>query len=87
MEILSNDFKTDLKNMVIAEVKKIASDIKETLTEQNRYLNKSNACKYADISHATLDKWISMGLPISKVDGCFRIDKHDIDEFLYQRKT
>jgi hypothetical protein len=53
---------------------------------RSRFVSKKNACIYANIAPSTLEKWCVKGLPVSKIDGCYRIDTRDIDRFIKQHQ-
>ena len=86
MNILSNQFLELIREDISVKVDKTLKSIERNYAVKSRYLNKKNACIYADISPATLDKWLAKGLPITKVDGCFRIDTQEIDKFMIKNR-
>lgn len=67
-------------------VAKTLKSIEKNYAVKSRYLNKKNACVYADISEPTLKKWLAKGLPITKVNGTFRIDIQEIDKFMIEKR-
>ncbi|MGO3652054.1 hypothetical protein [Vagococcus sp.] len=65
-------------------VDKNLKSIEKNYAVKSRYLNKKNACIYVDISEPTSEKWLVKGLPITKIDGTFRIDMQEIDKFMIE---
>lgn len=86
MQILSDGFLEKLYDAILDRVDKLLANIERRYVVRARHLSKKSACIYADISKPTLDKWLAKGLPISKIDGCFRIDSRDIDDFMDKHK-
>ncbi len=70
-----NEMKVDIVNE-IRRTSKIYTD---------RYLSKKDTCKYLRISNNTLDKWISLGFPLLRVNGVLRFDRIAIDKWLAER--
>lgn len=86
MQILSENFMNNIADKIIKMVDKTLKNIERNYAVKSRYLNKKNACIYADISEPTLEKWLAKGLPITKVDGSFRIDTQEIDKFMIENR-
>ncbi|MGO2084164.1 helix-turn-helix domain-containing protein [Vagococcus sp.] len=82
MQIISDQFTELLMENITSQVDKSIRLVEKQYAVRSRYLNKQNACVYADISAPTLDKWVAEGLPIAKINKCFRIDTKDIDKFI-----
>ncbi|MEG0619181.1 MAG: hypothetical protein RR557_07780 [Bacilli bacterium] len=82
MQILSDNFMNKIMDKILTMVDQTLKNIEKKYAVKSRYLSKSKACIYADISAPTLDNWLAKGLPVSKVDGCFRIDTQEIDKFM-----
>lgn len=87
INILSDQFLNLIKEDISKQVNKTLKSIEKNYAVKSRYLNKKNACVYADIAPATLDRWIAKGLPITKIDGCFRIDVQEIDKFMIENRV
>lgn len=87
MQVLSDNFMNKIMDKVLTMVDKTLKSIEKNYAVKSRYLNKKNACVYADIAPATLDRWIAKGLPITKIDGCFRIDVQEIDKFMIENRV
>ena len=86
MEILSESFHREIVKTINENLNTSLKKIEREYAIRSRYLSKTNACKYANIDPKTLDKWLAKGLPISKIDGCYRIDTLDIDSFLVKHR-
>lgn len=86
MKVLSNEFLDAMMGDVTDKVDQSLQRIEKHYAVRSRHLKKKNACIYADISGQTLEKWLAKGLPVSKIDGCFRIDTKDIDEFIERHR-
>lgn len=86
MQILSDDFMNKILEDITSMVDKTLKSIEKNYAVKSRYLNKKNACVYADIAPPTLDKWLAKGLPITKIDGTFRIDIQEIDKFMIKNR-
>lgn len=86
MQILSENFESILIELVGKQVDKSIREIEKRYAIRNRYLNKKNACVYAGISAPTLDSWIALGLPASKINGAYCIDQLDLDKFIEKFK-
>lgn len=87
MQVLSDNFMNKIMDKILTMVDKTLKSIEKNYAVKSRYLNKKNACIYADIAPATLDRWIAKGLPITKIDGCFRIDVQEIDKFMIENRV
>ena len=87
MQVLSDNFMNKIMDKILTMVDKTLKSIEQNYAVKSRYLNKKNACVYADIAPATLDRWIAKGLPITKIDGCFRIDVQEIDKFMIENRV
>lgn len=87
MQVLSDNFMNKIMDKILTMVDKTLKSIEKNYAVKSRYLNKKNACVYADIAPATLDRWIAKGLPITKIDGCFRIDVQEIDKFMIENRV
>lgn len=49
----------------------------------NRWLNKTNAAKYLNVSIPTFNAWLrKYGIPYSMVEGIRRFSKQDLDSFM-----
>ncbi len=86
MQMIHDDFLQEIKSNVIDSLSGLVKTVEKDCVVNARYLNKGNACKYADISRPTLQLWIAQGLPVIQVNGAERIDKQDIDLFLLKHK-
>ena len=86
MQVLSDNFMNKIMDKILTMVDKTLKSIEKNYAVKSRYLNKKNACVYADIAPATLDRWLAKGLPITKIDGCFRIDVQEIDKFMIENR-
>lgn len=86
MQILSDQFIENMMNEITTKVDRSLRSIEKQYAIRARYVSKKNACIYANIASTTLEKWLSKGLPISKIDGCYRIDVKDIDDFIEEHK-
>lgn len=86
MEILSPEFETHLVEILTKEVQKMVRVIEENYAIRSQYLNKKNACIYANISAPTLDNWINMGLEVSKINGSYVINTDDLNKFIAKYK-
>lgn len=82
MQMLSDEFTEQLMVGIFKKVEKTLVEIEKQYAIRARFLSKKNACIYANITVNTLDKWIAQGLPISKIDGCLRVDIQAIDQFM-----
>lgn len=87
MQVLSDNFMNKIMDKILTMVDKTLKSIEKNYAVKSRYLNKKNACIYADIAPATLDRWLAKGLPITKIDGCFRIDVQEIDKFMIENRV
>lgn len=87
MQVLSDNFMNKIMDKILTMVDKTLKSIEKNYAVKSRYLNKKNACVYADIAPATLDRWLAKGLPITKIDGCFRIDVQEIDKFMIENRV
>ncbi len=86
MQVLSDNFMNKIMDRILTMVDKTLKSIEKNYAVKSRYLNKKNACVYADIAPPTLDKWLAKGLPITKIDGTFRIDTQEIDKFMIENR-
>lgn len=86
MQVLSDNFMNKIMDRILTMVDKTLKSIEKNYAVKSRYLNKKNACVYADISEPTLEKWLAKGLPITKIDGTFRIDTQEIDKFMIENR-
>ena len=86
MQVLSDNFMNKIMDRILIMVDKTLKSIEKNYAVKSRYLNKKNACLYADITPPTLDKWLAKGLPITKIDGTFRIDTQEIDKFMIENR-
>lgn len=82
MQVLSDDFLERMMDEVTSKTEKTLREIEKKYAIRSKYLSKTNACIYADISAPTLDNWLAMGLPIAKIGGVFRISTEDLDSFI-----
>ena len=69
-------------NDITSKVDRSLRLIENQYAVRSRFVSKKNACIYANIAPTTLEKWLAKGLPVSKIDGCYRIDTRDIDKFI-----
>lgn len=69
-------------NSLEIQTQKLAADI----ARSQRYMNKTQACKYCGITNNTMDKWLSHGLQRIRIDGIIRFDKLDLDSFMDEHK-
>lgn len=86
MNLLSEEFLEITANEFMRKVDRTLKNIEKNYAIRAKYLSKTHAAKYADCDVNTLNKWISRGLPVSKIEGCFRISAADIDEFMDKHK-
>ena len=86
MQMLSDDFETRMIEIFTKQVDKSIRDIEKKYAIRMQYLNKKNACVYAGISAPTLDAWIAQGLPVSRINGAYCINREDIDRFIHNFK-
>ena len=82
MEILNKDFLEYISSNIDRKVDKTLKEIIRMHVVNARYVSKTHACVIADIDTKTLNKWIAKGLPLYKIDGCFRISIDELDEFI-----
>lgn len=73
-----NQIKEQLYKLIISEIENVRKSVNLDL----RYMNKKQTCRYLQVSNNTLDKWISLGLPLIKIGGSVRFDKKLINEWL-----
>lgn len=86
MNVFSSEFLSNLEDAILTKIGKLLSRIEKQYAIRSRYVSKKHACIYADIDPKTLDKWFAKGLPVSKIDGCFRVDILQIDEFIEKHR-
>lgn len=82
MQVLSEQFLNVLTYDINQKIEHTLRSIEKQYAIRSRFLSKKNACIYANIAPTTLEKWLAKGLTVSKIDGCYRIDTKDIDEFI-----
>lgn len=58
--------------------------VDQTVTpfNQSRYINKVQACKYANISYNTLQRWLNDGLPYYHINNVVRISLKELDYWI-----
>ncbi|MFC6347876.1 helix-turn-helix transcriptional regulator [Vagococcus carniphilus] len=85
-EVIINDFLEMLSIKIskkLIEQSSIADSHYFTKTE-NRYMNKTETCKYVNVSNNTLNKWIQNGFPEIVCGGITRYSKDEIDLWMKQ---
>lgn len=87
MTFLSERAEQEIINRVVDAVFKALEVNAENIVRNERYLQPKQAVKYADVSIATLNKWVmEFGLPQAKIGGVVLYDTTDLDEFIAKYK-
>lgn len=74
-------------NEITQIIDRIVDERLSTTTRDDRWLNKTNAAEYLDVSRPTLNKWIKKyQIPYSMIDGIRRYSKDDLDKFMEEHK-
>lgn len=58
----------------------------KNVTVNNRYLNKSQLCKYFKCAPKVIDAWIADGLPVFTKGRDIMIDMNDVHEYIQKIK-
>lgn len=75
------ELEEELTVMILKATKQALNLYKKQL-ESNDWLSLQEACKYANVSNATFQKFRSMGLKVAEIDSVKRVSKKEIDRFL-----
>lgn len=70
-----------LQQTIDISLKKIVNQTVTTLN-QPEYVNKAQACKYANISFNTLQQWLKAGLPYYHINNVIRISLKELDRWI-----
>lgn len=74
-------------NEITQIIDRIVDERLSTTNRDDRWLNKTNAAEYLDVSRPTLNKWIKKyQIPYSMIDGIRRYSKDDLDKFMEEHK-
>lgn len=75
------DFAKLIKELVLQSTKEALETSKQQLVAKE-WMSIQEACKYANVSNVTFQKFRVLGLRIAEIDGIKRVSKKEIDRFL-----
>lgn len=67
---------------IILSATKEAMEENKKLIAAKEWMSIQEACKYANVSNVTFQKFRALGLRIAEIDGIKRVSKKEIDRFL-----
>lgn len=75
----------DVVNAIQTTVQKSLKDSIDKFqgdTNAPEWFNLDSASKYVGVSRSTIDKFLRLGLQVTKIDGVQRINRHNLDSFM-----
>lgn len=78
---MPQNLESQLKAMILSATKE-AMEINKKQIAAKDWMSIQEACKYANVSNVTFQKFRAKGLRIAEIDGIKRVSKKEIDRFL-----
>lgn len=77
----SMEFEKQIETLVLNTTEKAIEKF-YTKIATKEWMSIKEACKYANVSNVTFQKFRTLGLRIAEIDGIKRVSKKEIDRFL-----